>query len=159
MAPPLTATASRNLDLQGFDSLDDRSKSTYQLPLRFTPTVGTSLILIGLALQSPALLAAVALIALSGALFPTGMAIDVIYNTFVRQLFGAPKLPPTPTPRRFSYLLSTTLLSGSATAFYLGFPALGYLLGGLVALGGTVLALSLWCLGSWIYRLLPGVSE
>lgn len=155
----LTESASRNLDLQGFDSLDSRAKSTYQLPLRFTPAVGTSLVLLGILLQSPGWLAGVALIALSGALFPAGMLIDLIYNNVVRHIFGAPTLPPTPKPRRFSYLLSTALLAGSAAAFYFGIPALGYLLAGMVAIGGAILSVSLWCLGSWIYRLIPGLAK
>jgi hypothetical protein len=29
---------------------------------------------------------------------------------------------------------------------------LGFVLSGLVVIGGTMLTVSLWCLGSWIYR-------
>lgn len=141
-----------NLDRQGFDCLDDEAKRTYALPLRFTPVVGTAAIIIGLILHSPLWLGTMALITLSGALLPRGMFIDVIYNLGVRHLFRAAALPSTPTPRRYSYLLSTILLTGSALSFQHGVPAAGYVLGGVVAIGGATLAITLWCVGSWAYN-------
>lgn len=145
-----------NLNNQGFGKLNREAKSRYTWPLRFTPGVGTTLIVIGLVLQSPIWLGSMALVALSGALLPGGMIIDLFYNLGVRHLVGAPPLPSTPRPRQFSYLLSTVLLAGSATSFYYGSSVLGFLLGGIVATGGTILATTLWCLGSWFYRLLFG---
>ena len=142
-----------NLDKQGFENLDDNAKSCYAWPLRFTPGVGTVLIVVGLALQSPIFLGLGAIVPLSGALFPRGMILDLVYNLGVRHLFHGPALPPTPTPRRFSYLLSTVLLTGSALSFYYGLSPLGIILGGAVALGGLMLTTTHWCLGSWIYRL------
>jgi hypothetical protein len=143
-----------NLDEQGFGGLDAAAQARYALPLRFTPGVGTALVVLGLALRSPRWLGATALVALSGALLPDGMLIDLVYNRAVRHVFGAPPLPPTPTPRRFSYLLSTGFLAGAAVAFHYKCPAFGLLLGGLVAVGGSILTTTLWCLGSWSYRLL-----
>ena len=147
----LSAYATANLDMQGFGDLDAEVKRRSALPLRFTPAIGTALVLVGLILQSPIWLAAMALVALSGALLPSGMLIDVIYNFFVRHLFGAPRLPSTPTPRRFSYLISTVLLASSAVAFSVGGSFAGLILGGLVVIGGSILSITLWCLGSWIY--------
>ena len=142
-----------NLDNQGFCGLDDEMKARYALPLRFTPAVATTLVVVGLILQSPALLGSMALVTLSGVLFPRGMLLDLVYNLGVRHLFGAPALPPTPTPRRFSYGISTIWLAGSAVSFFYGLPLLGLALGATVAVGGTILTITLWCLGSWIYRL------
>jgi hypothetical protein len=147
-----TAT-SANLDMQGFGGLDADAKSRYALPLRFTPGVATILVAVGLVLQSPLWLGSMALVALSGALVPRGMVIDLAYNVGVRHLFGGAPLPPTPKPRQFSYLISTVCLAGSAASFAYGLPLLGYLLGGAVLLGGTILTTTLWCLGSWWYRL------
>ncbi len=152
----LNAFTKNNLNKQGFGKLDDEAKSRYALPLRFTPGVGTTLIVIGLVLQSPIWLGAMALVALSGALFPNGMLIDLVYNLGVRHLFRAPPLPSTPKPRRFSYLLSTVFLAGSALSFYYGLSVLGFILGGMVVVGGTILTTTLWCLGSWWYRLIFG---
>jgi uncharacterized membrane protein SirB2 len=147
-----------NLNKQGFGALDQETKLRYALPLRFTPAVGTLLILTGLILQSPLWLGGMALVALSGAWLPDGMLIDLVYNLVVRHFFHAAALPSTPTPRRFSYLLSMTFLTGSALAFFFGLPLLGFLLGGFVVVGGTMLATTLWCLGSWWYRLFFGAA-
>ena len=152
----LSAFTKNNLTKQGFGKLDEEAKTRYALPLRFTPGVATTLIVIGLALQSPIWLGSMALVALSGALLPKGMLIDLVYNLGVRHLFRAPPLPPTPKPRQFSYLLSTVLLAGSALSFYYGLSVLGFILGGMVVIGGTILTTTLWCLGSWYYRLFFG---
>ena len=149
----LNALTERNLNRQGFGKLDEETKSRVALPLRFTPAVGTALIVIGLVLQSPIWLGAMALVAFSGALLPSSMIIDLIYNLGVRHLFRAPPLPATPKPRQFSYLLSTILLAGSAVFFFYELPVWGFILGGLVVAGGTILTTTLWCLGSWWYRM------
>src|SRR5665647_3614435 len=67
-----------NLDNQGFCGLDDEMKARYALPLRFTPAVATTLVVVGLVLQSPILLGAMALVTLSGVLFPRGMVLDLV---------------------------------------------------------------------------------
>ncbi len=150
------AITKSNLNKQGFGKLSDEAKSRYALPLRFTPGVCIILIMIGLALQSPIWIGLMALVALSGALFPNGMLIDLVYNLGVRHLFRAPTLPPTPKPRQFSYLISAAFLTGSALAFYNGLSVLGFILGGSVVVGGAILTTTLWCLGSWYYRLFFG---
>src|SRR5450759_3692193 len=122
----LSAFTESNLDNQGFGKLDEDTKSRVALPLRFTPAVATTLIVIGLVLQSPIWLGSMALVAFSGALLPRGMVIDLVYNLGVRHLFSAPPLPSTPKPRQFSYLLSAILLSGSALSFYYGISAVSY---------------------------------
>lgn len=152
----LSASTRINLIKQGFGTLDEEAKVRYALPLRFTPGVGTALIVVGLALQSPVWLGSMAFVALTGAVLPKGMVLDLVYNLGVRHLFRAPPLPATPTPRRFSYLLSAILLAGAALSFHYEFTVLGLILGGMVATGGTILTVSLWCLGSWFYRLIFG---
>jgi hypothetical protein len=149
----LSAFTKDNLNQQGFGSLDDEAKSRYALPLRFTPAVAVILIAVGLALRSPIWLAAMSLVALSGALFPRWMILDLVYNLVVRHLFHAQVLPATPKPRRLSYVISTVFLAASALSFHFGWVVLGFFLGGMVVIGATILATSLWCLGSWLYRL------
>ena len=155
----LSAFTKNNLNKQGFGKLDEGAKSRYALPLRFTPAVAITFVVIGLALQSPIWLGSMALVALSGALLPSGMLIDLVYNLGVRHLFRAPPLPPTPKPRQFSYVLSTVFLAGSALSFYYGLSVLGFILGGMVVIGATILSTTLWCLGSWYYRLFFGHSS
>lgn len=151
-----TATFTRftntNLDNQGFGNLDGNAKLRLRWPLRFTPAVSITLIMIGLAFRSPIWLGSMAIVALSGVLFPSGMLIDLVYNLGFRHLVRCPPLPPTPKPRQFSYLLSFVLLANSALSFAQGLPVLGYVLGGMVVAGGTILSATLWCRGSWVYR-------
>ncbi len=120
---------SHNLDQQGFDDLSEAAKARYAWPLRFTPAVCIAVVAVGLVMRSPVVVGAVALIGVSGVLFPRGMVVDLLYNGIVRHLFGAPRLPPTPPPRRFSYFISTLLLTGSALSFYVGWPVIGFVLG------------------------------
>lgn len=150
----LSAFAETNLNNQGFEELDKDAKARIAWPLRFTPVVATTLIVIGLIFQSPMWLGSMALVALSGALLPDAMVIDLVYNFSVRHLVHAPALPSTPRPRQFSYLLSTVLLAGSAVSFHYGLSVLGLVLGGLVVAGATILTTTLWCLGSWWYRMI-----
>ncbi|MEO5609124.1 MAG: DUF4395 family protein, partial [Ornithinibacter sp.] len=110
MMTTCSTTTSANLDMQGFGGLDADAKSRFAGPLRFTPGVATTLVAVGLVLQSPLWLGSMALVALSGALVPRAMVIDLIYNNGVRHLFGGAPLPPTPKPRQFSYLISTICL-------------------------------------------------
>ena len=152
----LSAFTKDNLNKQGFGNLDDEAKSRAAWPLRFTPAVAVTLIVVGLALQSPIWLGSMSLVALSGALLPRAMLLDLVYNFGIRHLFRAPPLPPTPKPRQFSYLLSTVFLAGSALSFFYGLPVLGFILGGMVVIGATILTTTLWCLGSWYYRLFFG---
>ncbi len=149
----LSSFTKRSLDEQGFIELDDVDKGRYQWPLRFTPGISIILIAVGLGLQSPVWLGAMAAVALSGVLLPRAMLLDLVYNFGVRHLFHAPRLPPTPAPRRYSYLISTVLLTSSAVSFHYGQTVLGFFFGGLVCLGGAVLTISLWCFGSWIYKI------
>jgi Domain of unknown function (DUF4395) len=152
MMTSCNAATGANLDMQGFGGLDADAKSRYALPLRFTPGVATILVVAGLVLRSPLWLGSMAFVALSGALVPSGMLIDLVYNVGVRHLFGAAPLPSTPKPRQFSYLISTVWLAGSALSFSYGRPLLGFFLGGAVVVGGAILTTTLWCLGSWFYR-------
>lgn len=146
----------RKLDEQGFGGLGHAAESGYAWPLRFAPAFCITLIAVGLALQAPVLLAFVALLGLCGALFPTGMPVDLLYNFGVRHLFRAPPLPPTPKPRRFSYLISAVSLTGSAVCFATGHPVVGTVLGGAVFIAGAVLTTALWCFGSFLYRRIFG---
>lgn len=155
----ITAYMERNLTEQGFGGLDESARSDCVLTLRFTPAISVTLIAIGLGLQSPTFLAAIAIVALGGALFPRAMLFDLFYNSVVRRLFDSPALPPTPRPRQFSYLISTVLLSSSAISFHHGYPVLGFLFGGTVFVAGAVLAVSLFCFGSWLYHLFFGQSS
>lgn len=144
------------LNMQGYVQLDDETKSRYALALRFSPGVCTALIVVGLVLQSPIWLGVMAVVALIGAILPSGHPVDLLYNFGVRHLFGAPPLPPNPKPRRFACFVATLLLIGSALSFQYGLPVLAFVLGGFLSAVGVVVTLTNWCLASWMYGLIFG---
>ena len=105
---------SHNLDQQGFGNLSEAAKARQAWPLRFTPAVCITVVAVGLALQSPVMVGAVALVGVTGVLFPNGMVVDLLYNAVVRHLVGAPRLPPTRAPGKpYTSLRSSALSTAS----------------------------------------------
>ncbi len=138
--------------MQGYVGTPEEARRELGLAIRFTPAVCTGLVIAGLALRSPLLLGAVAVIALIGALLPSGHPLDLLYNHGVRYLVGGRALPPNPAPRRFACFVAMLMNAGSAASFAAGYPAAGFALGGIVVAAGLTVSLSNWCLGSWLYR-------
>ncbi len=149
----LSAFTRSCLNMQGYVQLDDDTKSRYALALRFSPAVCTALIVAGLVLQSPIWLGVMAVVAIIGAILPSGHPIDLLYNFGVRYLFGAPPLPPNPKPRRFACIVTTLFLIGSALSFQYGLPVLAFVLGGFLSAVLLVNTLTNWCLAGWMYGL------
>jgi hypothetical protein len=105
--------------------------------LRFPTAPCLALVVIGLALESAALiLALVPIGAIAG--WTPRHPFDLLWNHGLRHLNGAPELPPNPTPRRHAFKLATVWLlavgllfaAGQATAAL----ALGVVLVGVCAL-------------------------
>jgi len=136
------------LSKQGFS--DNGEFVQLSWAVRFTPLVSITIIAVGLVTHSPWALWGMTFVALLGMLFPRGMPVDVLWN-FAGRVLALPLLPATPTPRRFSYAISAVLLAVSGLCFWLGYPVVGWVTGGLVVAGGFVLAATLFCFGSWIY--------
>ncbi len=142
--------------MQGYVQLNDDAKSRYALALRFSPAVCTTLIIVGLLLQSPIWLGVMAVVTIIGAILPRGHPVDLIYNFGVRYLFGAPPLPPNPKPRRFACVVTTLLLIASALSFQYGLSVLAFVLGGFLSAVLLVNTLTNWCLAAWMYGLFFG---
>ena len=88
--------------MQGFDRRDSTEGSRRTSMLRWTPAACTSLVVIGLVVQSPLILGATAAFALLGSILPKAHPLDVIYNAVGARLFRTGPLPPNPAPRRFA---------------------------------------------------------
>ena len=148
----MNTNTGRWLDMQGFDYMDADTKRRYAPLLRFTPAACTALVLTGLLLHSPALLAATAAIALFGSIYPSAHPLDLFYNAVLRHALRQPALPPNPAPRRFAAGIKAFPLFAVAGAMYVGNDAFAYGVGAFLAAVGTVAALTYWDLGSWLYR-------
>ena len=146
----LGAFTKNNLNKQGFGKLDDRAKSRYALPLRFTPAVGTALIVID-CLRHRRIDPWRWL--LKGALLPNGMLIDLA-TTSAFDIYSYTTVATYAKAETVFLFSSTVFLTGSALSFYYGLTVLGYILG----YGSHWLQSHYYALvsGSWWYRLIFG---
>lgn len=154
--PKLTSFARRCLVMQGFGALSNAELRLVSGALRFTPAVCAILVILGLALRSPTLLLVLAAMGWLGAAFARGNPVDWSYSLVVRPLFGGAKLPPNPSQRRFACGIGGTLAAGAGAAFLVGLNGLAYVLGGFVVAASLLVALTHWCLASWMYGLMFG---
>jgi hypothetical protein len=147
------------LAVQGFGGLNESQLAELKGPLRIGPAVCSSLMILGLAFNSLAILVALAAIGWLSAAFARGNPVDWVYNTVLRRLFGGAPLPPNPPQRRFSCGIAGTFAAATALAFATGLPTLAYILGGFMVLASFTAATTHLCLGGWIYNQLFGKTE
>ncbi|MBI4312250.1 MAG: DUF4395 family protein [Chloroflexi bacterium] len=143
----------RCLDMQGFAYLSREQKARLAPALRFTPAACTSLVMAGLVLRSPLLLAATAAFALVGSLLPRAHPLDLLYNRALRPILRGPALPPNPAPRRFAAGIKSVPLFIAAAALQAGYGPIAFAIGLFLATVGAVAAITCWDMGSWLYRI------
>jgi hypothetical protein len=126
-----------NLAVQGYCLTAEESQALRR-GLRFSTALCLALVVIGLALQSAALiLALVPIGALAG--WTRRHPFDLIWNHGLRRLGRAPALPPNPTPRRHAFKLGTIWLLAVGLLFASGETTAGLVLGSvLIAVCGLV---------------------
>jgi hypothetical protein len=135
-----------NLSTQGY-CLSAAERRGLRVGVRFTTGVCLGLVATGLALESPALLFALAAVALVGGL-ASRHPIDLIWNHGIRHLTRAPALPPNPPRRRHAFKLASGWLLVVAALFAAGLTALGFVLGGLLIAACATVTLTNLCLPS-----------
>lgn len=149
------ATWSRScLTMQGYGALDDEARRQLWLGLRFSPALCVTGIAIGTALQSPAVLLALALTAFLGGFVTAKHPFDWVYDAAVRPLVGGPAIPPSPAPRRFACQLATPWIVAVAVAFLAGAEVVAWALAVPLLVVGATVAITNWCLPSLIYGLI-----
>lgn len=143
-----------NLTTQGY-CLSDAARRELAVGLRFSTGACLTLVIVALALKSPAML-----FGLSGvgivASFAAHHPFDHVWNRAVRHVVGGPVLPPNPRRRRDAFKVATVWLLIVATLLAAGATPVALVLGGmLVAACATVTATNL-CLPSetfaWLER-------
>lgn len=126
-----------NLTTQGYCLSEEESREL-RFGLRFPTALCLALVVVGLALQSALMIALLVPIGAVAGWTPRH-PFDVIWNSGLRHLAGAPKLPPNPTRRRHAFKLATVWLAGVAALFALGAATAALALGAvLVAVCGLV---------------------
>jgi Domain of unknown function (DUF4395) len=117
----------RNLAVQGYCLSAEESKAL-RVGLSFPTALCLGLVVLGLALESaPLILALVPIGAVAG--WTRRHPFDLIWNHGLRRLFGAPELPPNPTPRRHAFKLATVWLLAVGLLFAFGQDTIALVLG------------------------------
>lgn len=149
---PLT-TLRHRLEVQGFCHLDDATLAEIGPWLRWSPAFCTLFMVLGVALQSPAVLWALACIALLGALLPFH-PFDLLYNYGMRYLTGTRAFPHHGPQRRFACGMAAAWLFATGWAFHAGAITAGYLLGIPLVLVAGLVSVTNICIPSMIYNAL-----
>ena len=135
-----------NLTTQGY-CLSDADRRQLALALRFSTGLCLTLVVLALALESPAMvfvLTGIGVIAGLSARHP----FDHVWNHAIRHTVGGPPLPPNRTRRRHAFKVATGWLLIVGTLLAAGATTVAIVLGGLlVAACATVTATNL-CLPS-----------
>jgi hypothetical protein len=128
-----------NLEVQGYCLTGEQARSL-RWGLRFPTALCLAIVVVGLVLQSAALiLAMVPIGAVAG--WTRRHPFDLLWNHGLSHLRGAPDLPPNPTPRRHAFKLATAWLLAVGLLFAFGQIGAGLVLGAvLVGVCGLVTA-------------------
>ena len=140
-----------NLNEQGFDFLSDEEKLRVQFALRVTPAVCIALVLAGLYYQNSTLFFILTGFGVLGAATDRYQPIDFAYNSIAKVL-GLPHIPPSPPQKRFACAIGAFFLFGAAVSLYLGASLLAYIFGGLYVAAAGLMALTHFCIASWLYN-------
>jgi hypothetical protein len=149
----VSAEVRRRLEEQGFRNLDDATLAEVGPWLRWSPAFCAVIMTAGVALQSPAVLWALAATAFLGTLLPFH-PFDLLYNYGARYLTGTRPLPHQGPQRRFACGIATVWLLATGWAFHVGAPLTGYLLGVPLILVAALVSVTHICIPSLIYTAL-----
>ena len=147
----LSDAFARRLHTQGYENLDDQSLGLVEPWLRWSPAICTGVIVVGVALASPAVLWGLVPFAALGAAMRRH-PFDYVYNLGVRRLTGTPALPEHGAPRRFACGMAAGWLVVTGAAFATGADGAGYALGGALAAVGGLVSVTHFCIPSTIFR-------
>jgi len=138
-----------NLATQGY-CLSDAERRELSLALRFSTGLCLTLVVVALALESPAMIFALAGIgAIAG--FSARHPFDHLWNRVVRHVVGGPALPFNPPRRRHAFKVATVWLVSVGALISTGATTAGLLFGGLlVAACGAVTVANL-CIPSEVF--------
>lgn len=120
---------------------------------RFGQAVTASALLLGVGLQEPAFVFAIALIQNTAVwsrwrLHPY----SIVWRKVISPALGAPDDPEPAAPHRFATFIGAVLTGVGSIAILIGFPLVGYVLAGAVAAAAGLGAVTGFCLGCYFYR-------
>jgi hypothetical protein len=135
-----------NLTTQGY-CLSDAERRELAMGLRFSTGLCLTLVILALALESPAMvfaLSGIGLFAGFGARHP----FDYLWNHAVRRIADSPPLPPNPARRRHAFKIATAWLLAVGALLAAGATTAGLILGGLLVAACAIVTTTNLCLPS-----------
>ena len=127
--------------------------------LLFQPRLIGLAVLVGIALQSPAVFLGLGAVLWWNALLPRFNPFDALYNLALGARPGAVRLRPAPPPRRFAQGMAGTFALAVGAMLRLEWFIAAYVLEGFFGAAIVALIFGRFCLGSYIYHLLRGETE
>jgi hypothetical protein len=140
-----------NLDVQGYCLTAEESRAL-RWGLRFPTALCLAIVVVGLALQSAALIIALVPIgAIAG--WTRRHPFDLIWNHGLRHLSEAPELPPNPTPRRHAFKLATAWLLVVGLLFAFDQPTAALVLGAVLVGACGLVTTTNFCVPSTLFAI------
>jgi hypothetical protein len=124
--------------------------------LLFQPRLIGLTVLVGIALQSPAIFLGLSAVLWWNVLLPRFNPFDALYNLTLGARPGAVRLGPAPAPRRFAQGMAGAFALAVGTMLRLEWFITAYVLEGFLCVAIVSLIFGRFCLGSYIYHLLRG---
>ena len=143
-----------NLETQGYRLGGDEA-SALRIGLRFPTALCLALVVTGLALESPLM---VALLVPIGAIagWTPRHPFDLIWNHGLRQAAGAPELPPNPVRRRHAFKLATVWLAAVTALLALDAATAALVLGSVLVAVCALVTATNFCIPSTLLARLDG---
>lgn len=149
--------ADRNFVVQqGLDPAEAAGCTPLTAALLFQPRIVGIWVLVGAALRSGWVFAALGALLWWNALVPTLNPFEMIYNRLLAGRSGRPALVPAPAPRRFSQGMGGTFAAAMAAALFTGSRGAAIGIGIAFLFAVAVLVFGRLCFGSFVYHLLRG---
>jgi hypothetical protein len=140
------------LEMQGYRGLDDAHLIEISPWVRVVPATLLGWTAVGTLLGSPAVFWVLTPFALLGAL--PHHPLEAVYDRWLRHVLGTRALPAGGVPRRVAFASLGLMLCGAGTAFALGSPNVGRLLGVVVLVSESTYLSTLLCPVSALLALL-----
>jgi Domain of unknown function (DUF4395) len=135
-----------NLTTQGY-CLSEAERRELAIGLRFSTGLCLALVVVALALTSPAMILALSGIGLIAG-FSARHPFDHIWNHAARHVAGGPMLPPSPARRRDAFKVGTAWLLVVGALLAAGATTVGMILGGMLVAACSIVTATNLCLPS-----------
>lgn len=143
------------LEMQGWTGADLQQADEAGLWVRWSPALCLTTLIVGTALESPALLLVLAATAAVGA-SSASHVFDVAYNRGFRHLLRLPAIPPARAARRSACALASVWLVATALAFLADATLLAHALGWSLAAAAATFTFAGFCVPSFLFNTFLG---